>query len=92
MAENRNLRKKAEKDERCAEIRIPLSRHNYLYHLNLSIRWFMEKICIVKRRNSISNGLRQGSAFMPVNNREVYGGTDYEFENLTNDESDKTFI
>lgn len=26
---------------------------------------------------------------MPVNNREVYCGTDYEFENLTNDESYK---
>jgi len=49
----------------------------------------MEKICIVKRRNSISNGLSQGRDFMPVNNREVYGGTDYEFEKLTNDESDK---
>lgn len=45
----------------------------------------MEKICIVKRRNNISNGLSQGRAFMPVNNREVYGGTDYEFKNLTND-------
>ena len=49
----------------------------------------MEKICIVKRRNSNSNGLRQSEAFMPVNNREVYGGTGYEFEKLTNDESDK---
>ncbi len=26
---------------------------------------------------------------MPVNNREVYGGTGYEFEKLTNDKSDK---
>ena len=26
---------------------------------------------------------------MPVNNRDVYGGTDYEFKNLTNDESYK---
>ncbi len=25
---------------------------------------------------------------MPVDNREVYGGTDYEFENLTDDNSD----
>jgi excisionase family DNA binding protein len=49
----------------------------------------MEKICIVKRRNSISNGLGQGRPFMPVNNREVYGGADYEFANLTDDESDK---
>ncbi len=49
----------------------------------------MEKICIVKRRNSISNGVRQNRAFMPVNNREVYGGADYEFENLADGESDK---
>jgi excisionase family DNA binding protein len=49
----------------------------------------MEKICIVKRRNSISNGLGQGRPFMPVNNREVYGGADYEFANLADDESDK---
>lgn len=49
----------------------------------------MEKICIVKRRNSISNGLGQGRPFMPVSNREAYGGADYEFANLTDDESDK---
>ncbi len=49
----------------------------------------MEKICIVKRRSSISNGQRQGRTFMPVNNREVYGGADYEFADLTADESDK---
>ncbi len=48
----------------------------------------MEKICIVKRRSSISNGLRQGRAFMPVNNREVCSGADYEFENIADDESD----
>lgn len=49
----------------------------------------MEKICIVKRRNSISNGLRQGRPFMPISNRDVYGGADYEFANLADDESDK---
>lgn len=49
----------------------------------------MEKICIVKRRNSISNGLRQGRPFMPISNRDVYGGADYEFANLVDDESDK---
>jgi excisionase family DNA binding protein len=48
----------------------------------------MEKICIVKRRSSISNGLRQGRAFIPVNNREVCSGADYEFENIADDESD----
>ncbi|KHE90646.1 MAG: helix-turn-helix domain-containing protein [Candidatus Scalindua rubra] len=48
----------------------------------------MEKICIVKRRSSISNGLRQNRAFVPVDNREVYGGTDYEFGNLADVESD----
>ncbi len=48
----------------------------------------MEKICIVKRRSSISSGLRQSRAFMPVNNQEVYGGTDYEFENIADGESD----
>jgi len=46
-------------------------------------------ICIVKRRNSVSNGLRQSRDSMPVNNRDVYGGTNYEFKNLTNDESYK---
>ncbi|MBC8554139.1 MAG: hypothetical protein H8D23_31400, partial [Candidatus Brocadiales bacterium] len=49
----------------------------------------MEKICIVKRRSGISNGLRRGRAFMPVNNREAYGGADYEFADLADDESDK---
>ncbi|MBC8552053.1 MAG: helix-turn-helix domain-containing protein [Candidatus Brocadiales bacterium] len=49
----------------------------------------MEKICIVKRRSSISNGQRHGRPFMPVNNREAYGGAGYEFANLTDDESDK---
>ena len=48
----------------------------------------MEKICIVKRRSSISNRPRQNRAFMPVNNSEVYGGADCEFENLADDESD----
>ena len=48
----------------------------------------MEKMCIVKRRSSISNGERQSRDFMPVNNREVYGGADYEFENIADDESD----
>ncbi|MBC8554535.1 MAG: helix-turn-helix domain-containing protein [Candidatus Brocadiales bacterium] len=48
----------------------------------------MEKICIVKRRSSISSGLRQSRAFMPVNNREEYGGADYELENIADDESD----
>ncbi len=48
----------------------------------------MEKICIVKRRSSSSSGLRQNRTFMPVNNGEVYGGTDYEFENVADDEND----
>ena len=48
----------------------------------------MEKICIVKRRSSISSGLRQNRTFIPVNNSEVYGGADYEFENVGDDESD----
>ena len=48
----------------------------------------MEKICIVKRRSSISSGLRQSRTLMPVNNSEVYGGADCEFENLADDESD----
>ncbi|GAX62000.1 hypothetical protein SCALIN_C28_0202 [Candidatus Scalindua japonica] len=30
----------------------------------------------------MSNGLRDGRAFMPVNNREDYGSADYEFKNL----------
>ena len=49
----------------------------------------MEKICIVKRRSSISSGLRQSRAFIPVNNREVYGGADYEFTSPADEESDK---
>jgi len=48
----------------------------------------MEKICIVKRRNRISSGLGQRRTFMPVNKGEVYGGIDYEFENVADDESD----
>ena len=48
----------------------------------------MEKICIVKRRSSVSSGLKQSRAFMPVDNREVYGGADYEFENIADDEGD----
>jgi excisionase family DNA binding protein len=47
----------------------------------------MEKICIVKRRSSVSSGLRQSRTFMPANNREVYGGADYEFENIADDDS-----
>ena len=49
----------------------------------------MEKICIVKRRSSISSGLRQSRAFIPVNNQEVYGGADYEFTSPADEESDK---
>ena len=48
----------------------------------------MEKICIVKRRSSISNRSKQNRTFMPVNNSEVYGGADYELENIADDESD----
>ena len=48
----------------------------------------MEKICIVKRRSSISSGLRQSRAFIPVNNQEVYGRADYEFENIADDGND----
>ncbi len=49
----------------------------------------MEKICIVKRRSSsISSGLRQDRAFVPVDNREDYGGADYGLENLTDDNND----
>ncbi|MBT6230296.1 MAG: helix-turn-helix domain-containing protein [Candidatus Scalindua sp.] len=48
----------------------------------------MEKICIVKRRSNISSGLRHSRAFMPENNQGVYGGTDYEFKNIADDESD----
>jgi excisionase family DNA binding protein len=48
----------------------------------------MEKICIVKRRSSIFNGQRHGRAFVPVNNREVYGGAGYEFS-PADEESDK---
>ncbi len=48
----------------------------------------MEKICIVKRRNSISSRLRQNRTFMPVNNGEVFGGVDYAFENVADDVSD----
>ncbi|MHC4321548.1 MAG: helix-turn-helix domain-containing protein [Planctomycetota bacterium] len=47
----------------------------------------MEKICIVKRRSSVSSGLRQSRTFMPANNREVYDGADYEFENIADDDS-----
>jgi len=49
----------------------------------------MEKICIVKRRSSISNGQRHDRAFMPVKNRDVYDGADYEFTSPADEESDK---
>jgi excisionase family DNA binding protein len=49
----------------------------------------MEKICIVKRRSSISNGQRHGRTFMPVNNRDVCDGADYEFTSPADEEGDK---
>ncbi len=48
----------------------------------------MEKICIVKRRSSISSGLRQSRAFIPVNDSDAYGGANYEFENIADEKTD----
>jgi excisionase family DNA binding protein len=49
----------------------------------------MEKICIVKRRSNISSGQRHARTIMPVNNRDVYDGADYEFTSPADEEGDK---
>jgi excisionase family DNA binding protein len=49
----------------------------------------MEKICIVKRRSNISSGQRHDRTIVPVNNRDVYDGADYEFTSPADEEGDK---
>ncbi len=47
----------------------------------------MEKICIVKRRNNISNELRKENTYALTNNRGIHSEEDYVFEEPNDDKS-----